>query len=90
MHPAEMIRQVQLFAQMNDEPLQAIARLLRPRLAVPAERIIRKGVRGGAMFFIAAGAVDVRDPVRDVRVSRGPEDSSVRSPCCTRRAGPRR
>jgi len=54
-----MIKKVPLFASMNDEQLKDIVRLLRPRLAVPSERIIRKGDRGDSMFFIAAGAVEV-------------------------------
>src|SRR5206468_9121565 len=40
-----------------------IARLLRPRLALPGEPIVIKGERGDAMYFIASGAVEVKlDP----------------------------
>ena len=65
-----MIKQVPLFAALTDKQLQAIGRLLRPRLAVPHECIIRKGERGDAMFFIASGAVEVSDPESGTRVTR--------------------
>jgi monovalent cation:H+ antiporter, CPA1 family len=45
-----------------------VARLLRPRFTVPNERIVRRGERGDAVFFIASGAVEVRLPERRVRL----------------------
>ena len=48
-----------------------MARLLRPRFTVPNERIVRAGDRGDAVFFIASGAVEVRLPVRHVRLGTG-------------------
>ena len=65
-----MIGKVPLFAGMGQEQLKVIARLLRPRFAVPGEHIIRKGERGDAMYFIAAGAVEVIDAATGTRVSR--------------------
>ncbi len=43
-----------------------IVRLMRPHLAGPGERILRKGDRGDGMYFISSGAVEVRiaPPVR--------------------------
>ena len=37
-----------------------------PRLALPGERIIRRGERGDAMYFIASGAVEVQRPEDEV------------------------
>ena len=48
-----------------------MSRLLRPRFTVPRERIIRKGDRGDAVFFIASGAIEVRLPAGPVRLGSG-------------------
>jgi CPA1 family monovalent cation:H+ antiporter len=48
-----------------------LARLLRPRLAVPGEVIVRQGERGDAVFFISSGAVEVVRPDRRIRLGRG-------------------
>ena len=53
------------------ERLERVTRLLRPRFTVPNERIIRRGDRGDAVFFIASGAVEVRLPARRVRLGSG-------------------
>jgi monovalent cation:H+ antiporter, CPA1 family len=45
--------------------------LLRPRFTVPNERIIRKGDRGDAVFFIASGTVEVTLPAGPVRLGSG-------------------
>ena len=37
-----------------------------PRLALPGERIVRRGERGDAMYFIASGAVEVQRPGEEV------------------------
>jgi CPA1 family monovalent cation:H+ antiporter len=62
-----LIARVPLFASLNRDELNAVARLLRPRLAVPGERLIAAGDAGDAMYFISTGSVDVRrgdtDPV---------------------------
>jgi CPA1 family monovalent cation:H+ antiporter len=51
--------------------LERVCRLLRPRLAIPHERIIRKGERGDAVFFVSSGAVEVVLPVHRVRLGSG-------------------
>ena len=50
---------------------RCVAQLLRSRFTVPNERIIRRGDRGDAVFFIASGAVEVRLPARRVRLGSG-------------------
>lgn len=59
---AELVRQVPMFAGLSAEGRGEIGRLLRPRLALPGEWIVRRGDRGDAMFFIASGAVEVVIP----------------------------
>jgi monovalent cation:H+ antiporter-2, CPA2 family len=52
---------------------QALLLMFRPRSASPGEKVIRRGDRGGAMYFISSGAVEVN--VDDQRtVSLGPGD----------------
>jgi len=66
MELAEMIGRVAVFQSVPKKRLKAVAERLRPRVALPGEKIVRAGERGGAMFFISAGEVEVRiepDPV---------------------------
>jgi CPA1 family monovalent cation:H+ antiporter len=67
----ELVRRVPLFAALDDPTRQAVARLLRPRLAVPDEVIVRRGERGDAMYFISSGAVEVRLGERPVQLGSG-------------------
>ncbi|MGH6932977.1 MAG: cation:proton antiporter [Dongiaceae bacterium] len=66
-----MIARVPLFEGLDSERLDKIARLLRPRLALPSEAVVRKGERGDAMYFIASGAVEVRLEPLPVRLGSG-------------------
>ncbi len=66
-----LIAQVPMFASLNERQLGAIARLLRPRFAVPGERLIRRGDRGDAMYFISSGAVEVHAAGNKIRLGRG-------------------
>ena len=45
--------------------------LFRPKTAAPGDRVIRRGERGGSMFFIAAGAVEVAVGDRTIRLEAG-------------------
>ncbi|MBL8472124.1 MAG: cation:proton antiporter [Rhodocyclaceae bacterium] len=65
-----MIRGVPLFAGLSETQLRAVAHMLRPRLAVPGECIIRKGDRGDAMYFITAGSVDISNSIFATQVVR--------------------
>ena len=53
---------MQLLAGLTPDQLDRVARLLRPRLAVPDERLIAAGERGDAMYFISSGVVTVKGP----------------------------
>jgi len=68
---SEMIRRVGPLSELPAETVNDIARLLRPRLAVPGEAIIRKGERGDAMYFVASGEVEVHLPHAAVRLGMG-------------------
>jgi monovalent cation:H+ antiporter, CPA1 family len=54
-----LIAQVPMFVHLTQQQLDAVARLLRPRFAVPGELLIRKGDRGDSMYFISSGTVEV-------------------------------
>jgi monovalent cation:H+ antiporter, CPA1 family len=54
-----LLSRVPLFSALDPQHLGAVARLLKPRLAIPNERLITIGEPGDAMYFIAAGVVEV-------------------------------
>jgi len=66
-----LIAQVPMFASLTEHQLGAVARLLRPRFAVPGERLIRRGDRGDAMYFLSSGAVEVHAAGNKIRLGRG-------------------
>ena len=66
-----LIGRLDILSGLDEQQLDSVARLLRPRLTVPNERIIRKGDRGDAVFFIASGAVEVALPAGPVRLGTG-------------------
>jgi monovalent cation:H+ antiporter, CPA1 family len=67
----ELIARVPMFAALDERTQRAVARLLRPRLAVPGEVIVRRGERGDAMYFISSGAVEVRITPNPVQLGSG-------------------
>jgi Na+:H+ antiporter len=66
-----LVGRVPMFAVLDQRTRRALARLLRPRLAVPDEVIVRRGERGDAMYFISSGAVEVRIDPRPVQLGTG-------------------
>jgi CPA1 family monovalent cation:H+ antiporter len=66
-----LIEKLDILAGLDERQLDHVARLLRSRFTVPNERIIRKGDRGDAVFFIASGAVEVALPVVPIRLGSG-------------------
>lgn len=66
-----LLRKLDLLSGLSDRQLAAVAKLLRPRFAVPNERIVRKGDAGDAVYFIGSGAVDVILPGRHVHLGTG-------------------
>jgi CPA1 family monovalent cation:H+ antiporter len=67
----ELVSRVPMFAALDAKVRRSVARLLRPRLAVPNEVIVRKGERGDAMYFISSGAVEVRIEPTHVQLGTG-------------------
>jgi CPA1 family monovalent cation:H+ antiporter len=67
----DLVSRVPMFAALDAKVRRSVARLLRPRLAVPDEVIVRKGERGDAMYFISSGAVEVRIPPTSVQLGTG-------------------
>jgi len=66
-----LIERLDLLSGLDERQLDRVARLLRPRFTVPNQRIIRKGDRGDAVFFIVSGAVEVALPAGRVRLGSG-------------------
>jgi CPA1 family monovalent cation:H+ antiporter len=62
----ELIGDVPLLGKLDAAARADLKRLLVPRLALPGERIVRRGERGDAMYFIASGAVEVQPPGGEV------------------------
>jgi CPA1 family monovalent cation:H+ antiporter len=58
---AELIKRVPLFENLSADSLRAISRLLRPRLALPDQPVL-KDRAGEEMCFVASGAVAVHLP----------------------------
>jgi CPA1 family monovalent cation:H+ antiporter len=66
-----LIERLDILSGLDERQLGRVAMLLRPRFTVPNERIIRKGDRGDAVFFIASGAVEVTLRAGTVRLGSG-------------------
>jgi CPA1 family monovalent cation:H+ antiporter len=71
LNTAELVQQVPMFAELSAEQLDRIAALLRPRVAVPGEVLVRRGERGAVMFFLSSGAAEVDLNDHKIRLGRG-------------------
>jgi len=60
----QLVARVPIFAGLPPDRVKAIARLLRPRLAIPGQVLVRRGGHGDSMCFIGSGAVQVNIPGR--------------------------
>ena len=58
----QLVNTFPLFSEVNEHALEELLLLFRPASASPGDKVIRVGERGDAMYFIAAGAVEVRLP----------------------------
>ena len=67
----DLVGRVPLFSGLDEDARSSVARLLRPRLALPGEFIVRRGDRGDAMYFISSGAVEVRLQQMPVELGSG-------------------
>jgi CPA1 family monovalent cation:H+ antiporter len=67
----DLITRFDMFRGLSAAEIKALARLFKPRLALPEETIVRRGERGSHVFFISSGAVEVILPDEPVRLGRG-------------------
>src|SRR5579863_2583653 len=66
-----LIERLDMLAGIGETQIARIASLLRPRFTVPGERILKRGERGEAVYFIASGAVEVVRGARRIRLGSG-------------------
>lgn len=66
-----MIDKCDLFAGCDQAQCRRLARLLKPRFAVPGETILRRGDKARSIYFISSGAVEVIFPRERIRLGRG-------------------
>ncbi|MEO1018085.1 MAG: cation:proton antiporter, partial [Pseudomonadota bacterium] len=64
-----LVTRLPVLGSLDAAALKDLTRVLRPRLVLPDQRIVRRGEIGDAMYFIASGAVEVR--LENNRVSLG-------------------
>jgi CPA2 family monovalent cation:H+ antiporter-2 len=67
----KLIKTFPLFAQVDEHSLDELLLLFKPSAASPGDRVVRKGDRGDGMYFIAAGAVEVKLDSRAIRLEAG-------------------
>ncbi len=73
-HQLEMQRLIKtfpLFAHVDEHSLEELLLLFKPSSASPGNRVVRKGDRGNGMYFIAAGAVEVKLDHKAIRLEAG-------------------
>ncbi len=68
---AAMIGRVPLFAALDAQALREVGRHLHAVVALPGERIVARGGRPDAMYFIAAGEVVVHAAGRPIELKDG-------------------
>ncbi len=69
--PEKLVAKVPYFADLEAGRIAEIAGLLKPRLVLPGERVVRKGDPGDAMYFVSTGAVEVDVAPEPVRLGSG-------------------
>jgi monovalent cation:H+ antiporter, CPA1 family len=67
----QLVKRLDLLAGLDERQLEMVCGLLRPRFAVPRERIIRKGDLGDAVYFIASGTVEVELTGQHIQIGSG-------------------
>nr|WP_222857407.1 cation:proton antiporter [Rhizobium herbae] len=67
----QLVNTFPIFSEVNEHALEELLLLFRPASASPGDKVIRVGERGDAMYFIAAGAVEVRLPDKAILLEAG-------------------
>jgi len=57
--PETLVKKVPYFSNLPPERIKQIARLLKSRLAIPGEKIVKKGDSADTMYFISSGCIEV-------------------------------
>ncbi len=69
--PEELVDRFPLFAQLNPEQREVVLLHFLPQSAQPGERIIRKGDKADAAYFLSSGEVEVSVGGRHIRLGPG-------------------
>ncbi len=69
--PGELAERFPLFARLTPEQREVVILHFRPQAAGPGERIIRKGDKADAAYFISSGEVEVDVGGRRIRLGPG-------------------
>ena len=67
----ELVRQIPLFAGLNERDLKRLSRVLRSRHANAGDVIVRRDGAAKSVFFIASGAAEVETAGQTWRLGRG-------------------
>ncbi len=67
----ELVTKFPMFASLDPAAREELLNYFRPRQADPGERLIRRGDRADAVYFIASGAVEVAVAGREIRLGPG-------------------
>ena len=67
----KLVAKVPFFADLPADRISEIAKLLKPRLVLPGEKVVRKGDAGNAMYFISSGALEVDVGAQSFRLGSG-------------------
>jgi CRP/FNR family cyclic AMP-dependent transcriptional regulator len=71
--PLDAIRRVPLFAELSDDELAQVARLVKERTFAPGETVAKEGSGGAAFYLIESGTANVTVAGRE-RAALGPGD----------------
>jgi CPA2 family monovalent cation:H+ antiporter-2 len=69
--PEELVAKFPLFAGLTPEQREVLILHFRPHTAQPGERIIRKGDKADAVYFISSGEVEVSVAKRRIKLGAG-------------------
>lgn len=67
----QLVERFPIFASLHEHAREDLLFLFTPRTAVPGDRLIRKGDRPDAAYFISSGAVEVAVSGRSIRLGPG-------------------
>jgi len=71
LQPEIMVAKVTFFADLDRARIRQIVALLRPRLVLPGEKVVKKGDAGDAMYFVSTGALEVDIGETPIRLGSG-------------------